>query len=340
MIEKATLAENNLRLLQPDLEGEIVQENGIYSMQVDRKIGSGQVRCIGFNKFMTAMELDLTLRDNTLISFGSIKKNMIYFLYCLEGGCAHKFNVEDKKVAIAELQTAVVYSKKKMSSQLYIEKDRRLIFNVIGIDKTRFDKLFEGNFYGLSAHLKKLFEILCSKEPFHLGKLNLKIGEYVKSLDPGRYLYDLPSFLHFEGVSNLILASQIEQVLREIKDAQAPSSLTKRELQKINEITDFIKNYPEQQHSVNNLCTRTGLSPAKLQEGFKAIHQRTVSDFIRNTRIVKAEQMIRTTDLNISEVVYSIGLTSRSYFCKIFKRKYGCSPKEYKKKALVVPVGA
>ena len=38
------------------------------------------------------------------------------------------------------------------------------------------------------------------------------------------------------------------------------------------------------------------------------------------------------TDLNISEVVYSIGFTSRSYFCKIFRQKYGCSPREYKKR--------
>ena len=32
-----------------------------------------------------------------------------------------------------------------------------------------------------------------------------------------------------------------------------------------------------------------------------------------------AEELIKTTDLNISEIVYTVGLTSRSYFCKIFK---------------------
>jgi AraC-like DNA-binding protein len=60
------------------------------------------------------------------------------------------------------------------------------------------------------------------------------------------------------------------------------------------------------------------------------MHGRTVSDFVRNVRLEKAEDLIKNTDLNISEVVYSIGLTSRSYFCKIFKKKYDCSPKEYK----------
>ncbi|MDX1471934.1 MAG: AraC family transcriptional regulator, partial [Flavobacteriaceae bacterium] len=32
---------------------------------------------------------------------------------------------------------------------------------------------------------------------------------------------------------------------------------------------------------------------------------------------------------NISEVVYMIGYSSRSYFSKIFKNKYGISPSKY-----------
>ena len=73
----------------------------------------------------------------------------------------------------------------------------------------------------------------------------------------------------------------------------------------------------------------SGLSPFKLQEGFKTTHGRTVADFIRNVRLEKAEELIKTTDLNISEIVYTIGLSSSSYFSKIFKLKYNCSPKDY-----------
>ena len=59
------------------------------------------------------------------------------------------------------------------------------------------------------------------------------------------------------------------------------------------------------------------------------MHNRTVTDYIRNVRVEVAEELIKNTDLNISEIVYSIGLTSRSYFSKIFKEKYNCSPKYY-----------
>jgi AraC family transcriptional regulator, transcriptional activator for feuABC-ybbA operon len=82
------------------------------------------------------------------------------------------------------------------------------------------------------------------------------------------------------------------------------------------------------------------MSPCKLQEGFKMLHDRTVSDFIRNVRLEKAEELISHSDLNISEIVYSIGFTSRSYFAKIFKEKFHCSPKTYQNNKRKVAVTA
>ena len=46
--------------------------------------------------------------------------------------------------------------------------------------------------------------------------------------------------------------------------------------------------------------------------------------------------MLKNTDLNISQIVYSIGFSSRSYFSKIFKEKYGITPNKFKKKLLVI----
>jgi len=100
-------------------------------------------------------------------------------------------------------------------------------------------------------------------------------------------------------------------------------------------VIESIKENPQDAYTIDMLCGITGLSPAKLQEGFKAINNRTVSDYIRHVRLLQAQNLMKNGDLNISEIVYSIGFTSRSYFCKIFKAEYGCSPKQYKKKIKV-----
>lgn len=68
------------------------------------------------------------------------------------------------------------------------------------------------------------------------------------------------------------------------------------------------------------------------------MHALTLGEYIRSFRLKKSEQLIRTTDLNISQVEDSIGFTSRSYFCKIFKKQYGCGPKVYKSKSQEAPV--
>ena len=110
-----------------------------------------------------------------------------------------------------------------------------------------------------------------------------------------------------------------------------PTSLTKMELNAIAELTDYINEFTDLDHKVENLSDRVGLSAAKLQEGFKFQHGLTVCEYIRSVRLTKSEDLIINTDLNISEIVYSVGFTSRSYFSKIFKERFDCTPSEYKK---------
>ena len=42
--------------------------------------------------------------------------------------------------------------------------------------------------------------------------------------------------------------------------------------------------------------------------------------------------MIRTTAMQISEIAASVGFYDYNYFSKVFHRKFGCSPREYRKK--------
>lgn len=44
-----------------------------------------------------------------------------------------------------------------------------------------------------------------------------------------------------------------------------------------------------------------------------------------------AEQMIRSTSMQISEIASNVGFYDYNYFSKVFHRKFGCSPREYRK---------
>src|SRR5690606_32887981 len=115
-----------------------------------------------------------------------------------------------------------------------------------------------------------------------------------------------------------------------------PNSLLKDELKTIRQQAKKIMDDPSENYNLDDISRNSGLSQAKLQEGFKFLYARTVSEYIRHVRLEAARDLMNSTDLNISQIVYTIGFTSRSYFSKIFKEKYDMTPHEFKKQVVIV----
>lgn len=132
-----------------------------------------------------------------------------------------------------------------------------------------------------------------------------------------------------KGYCNILFGLKLKELLQIKETSSKLPHLRNFEIQQLEALTNTIKTYPHRQYTIKSLCKQTGLSVSKLQLGFKEMHNCTVAIFIRNIRLEKALDMLRNTDLNVSEIVYSVGLTSRSYFCRIFKKRFKCSPKTY-----------
>ncbi|MBQ0733379.1 helix-turn-helix transcriptional regulator [Aquimarina celericrescens] len=322
---------SQLNVLQEHLEGSIAINYDIHTLTLKPGLGNGQVRYTNLQNGLQSFDFNFKLHKDIEIPIDAIASESLQFLYCLDGSCFHQFESHERFTQIEQFQTAVVHSDKGLSSKILIKKDNHLMLNIICVDKREYFEKFskEDNQYD-----KKLQDLLSNiktkSKHFHLGNYSLKIAEQLKLLFGIEHSNEISELLSQKGRYYLILAKHIEKFHAEIESNSNTSGLLKNELKMISEISDYIKKYPEIQHTIKSLCLESGLSPAKLQEGFKFMFDRTVSDFVRNVRLEKAEKFIVNTDLTISEIVYSVGLTSRSYFCKIFKKKYKCSPKEYK----------
>lgn len=84
--------------------------------------------------------------------------------------------------------------------------------------------------------------------------------------------------------------------------------------------------------SVEFLCERLGMGRTKLYATAKEICGKPLGDYIRDMRLERAAKLLRTTAMNITEIIYETGFGSNSHFSKIFKAKYGKTPTEYMKK--------
>ena len=72
------------------------------------------------------------------------------------------------------------------------------------------------------------------------------------------------------------------------------------------------------------------ISPQHLSTTVNKITGKTVTDIIAKLVITDAEAKLKSTDLTIQEIAYSLNFPDISFFGKYFKRYTGMSPKQYR----------
>jgi transcriptional regulator GlxA family with amidase domain len=82
--------------------------------------------------------------------------------------------------------------------------------------------------------------------------------------------------------------------------------------------------------SMWTLCRKVNLSPARLRELFKKETGLSPMRYLRDLRMQRAEQLLRTTFLSIKEVTFLSGERDVSHFVRDFKKKYGRTPSEFR----------
>ena len=92
------------------------------------------------------------------------------------------------------------------------------------------------------------------------------------------------------------------------------------------------KNLDNSAYTVEDLARSLTISRVQLYRKVKAILGISVSDHINNIRLDKSKELLKKSELNISEIAYAVGFSSPNYFSTSFKNKFGVTPKEYKSK--------
>lgn len=100
----------------------------------------------------------------------------------------------------------------------------------------------------------------------------------------------------------------------------------------IRKLTDIIHtNLGDENFGVNDLAQKSGMSLKSLRKRLDKISGKTVSQFIRDTRLHKAMEMLQNESYTVSEIAYRVGFASPIYFIKCFHEYFGFSPGKVKK---------
>lgn len=326
---KSSSIKTMLEQLQASFGGTLLKDLKEYTLEIDNKIGKGRIKGMSLKGGISYLEFDMVFYHNLILSINNKDKNPIYFTYCSKGSVSHSFGINEEKRTLDSYQTGIVTCKNNNEHVLYFTKDEQLKTTLITVQTANRGSI-PGN-DDLKTKLRETFYSQDAAENYvYIGSHNLQIAEKIEQLNAISQEGIVRSLL-IQGLVHVILALEIQQHADDLKNPQQETgSLNKNEIDTIQEISRYINKDYENQITITQLYSQFGLSPSKLQEGFKLMYGHTVTEYIREVRIKKAEELIKNTEMNISEIVYSIGLTSRSYFSKIFKEKYNCSPKDYK----------
>ncbi|WP_299393323.1 AraC family transcriptional regulator [uncultured Gelidibacter sp.] len=318
--------------LKNELGGTIEQNTTECKLEINNDLARGSIRSIALEDGIAVLEFNLIAFQDIQITIDALLEAHVNFMYCSKGKLTQSFDKDSETNTIDAFQTSIVANIISGQNIIMLEKDIETVATLISVNTSH-----EGNNSSQwSSSLREAFIADKTDDYLYIGSYNLKIAENIKQLQCIKQ-EGLVRQLLTKGIVNVILALEIDHHNMDIENLDMePTTLTKMEIGLIAKLTEYINEYPDLDHKVENLSERVGLSAAKLQEGFKFQHGLTICEYIRSVRLTKSEDLIINTDLNISEIVYSVGFTSRSYFSKIFKERFDCTPSDYKKNKLAV----
>jgi AraC-like DNA-binding protein len=88
--------------------------------------------------------------------------------------------------------------------------------------------------------------------------------------------------------------------------------------------------YKNPDMSLEFAVARLGINRAKINELLKDELGMTFNAYLNRLRLAEAARLLsRQGEINVTEIAYSVGYNNVSYFGKLFKNEYGCTPGKF-----------
>ena len=101
--------------------------------------------------------------------------------------------------------------------------------------------------------------------------------------------------------------------------------------EKLKAMMGFIHAHYQEAISVEDIAKAAHISKRVCFRLFKENLHMTPLEFLNGYRLRKACQRLANTKDSVTQIAYSCGIGSSSYFGKLFRERYGCTPAAYRK---------
>ncbi|MDR2764127.1 MAG: helix-turn-helix domain-containing protein [Tannerella sp.] len=176
----------------------------------------------------------------------------------------------------------------------------------------------------------------CADIPFIMLTAYFSVEHQIQGLQHGADTYIAKPFdINFLKVTMARLIDSREKLRSkysptasaEASSPVIPSRNHDKLMKKLNEVLQSRLSHPDL--CVDVLCRELGMSRTHLNRKIKEMTGKSPISYIRQLRLQKSVHLLQERNLTVSEIAYTVGFSSPSYFCQAFRDYYGVSPKEY-----------
>lgn len=82
--------------------------------------------------------------------------------------------------------------------------------------------------------------------------------------------------------------------------------------------------------TLEDLASHIYLNKTYISQLFKRDLNTSFGSYLEGVRITKAQELLRSSSLSVTQIAEEVGYTSQSYFTKVFKKKLGIGPLKYR----------
>lgn len=134
--------------------------------------------------------------------------------------------------------------------------------------------------------------------------------------------------IFMEGKLMEIFAHKLEELREKGKGLGQQPRISASDLERIHFAAELLLRDPINPPDLTDLAGKIGMSRSKFYSHFKLVFGHSPMDHLRRHRLETARQLLKQGNQNITEVAFTVGFNSLSYFTRSFNAEFGISPRQ------------
>lgn len=122
-----------------------------------------------------------------------------------------------------------------------------------------------------------------------------------------------------------------QEIFEHVEDGGEGYTENGRDTERIRRIMEYIQKHYAEKITLEDLADQIHLCRSESCRLFQRYMNESMFDYLLDYRVERSLELLRQSEFNVTQIAGQVGFASPGYYSKIFKRKMGCTPLEYRK---------